>query len=181
MSKTLKCSVYRMRTVLRSGFLLSLFLLMASSVLAQVVPSETPIPIVQANVTPPEVQRPVFQSYKGVEIGSTADNVREKLGRAKIDDKDGFYYEIGKGEFAQIRLDKAAKVRLIAVTYSGESTPPTFEEVFGNTATIEAGKADGKLYKLVRYPEAGYWVAYSRTDGKKPSVTVTIQKMRSSK
>lgn len=181
MSKTLRCSAYRMRTDLRSGFLLFLFLVMASSVLAQVVPSETPIPIAQASATPPEVQRPVFQSYKAVEIGSTADSVREKLGKAKIDDKDGFYYEIGKGEFAQIRLDKASKVRLISVTYSGESTPPTFEEVFGNTAKIEAGKADGKLYKLVRYPAAGYWVAYSRRAGEKPSVTVTIQKIRSSK
>lgn len=181
MSKTLKAGVCRMTTVFCSGLLLFLSLAMASSVLAQAVPSETPKPIVPGDATLPEVQIPPFQSYKGVEIGSTADIVREKLGKAEIDDKDGFYYEIGKGEFAQIRLDKAGKVRLIAVTYSGESTPPTFEEVFGNTARIEAGKADGKLYKLVRYPESGYWVAYSRRAGEKSSVTVTIQKIRSSK
>ncbi|MEO6334704.1 MAG: hypothetical protein ABIO91_06930 [Pyrinomonadaceae bacterium] len=181
MAKTLIYSVYGIRTVLCSGFLLSLFLVMASNVLAQVVPRDTPILIDKDSATPTEVQRPLFQSYKGVEIGSTVADVREKLGKAKVDDKDGFYYEIGKGEFAQIRLDKSSRVRLVSVTYSGESTPPTFEEVFGKTATIEASKAGGKLYRLVRYPAAGYWVAYSRRAGENPSVTVTIQKIRSSK
>ncbi len=181
MSKTLRARVCRMRTGFCSGVLLSLSLAVAPSVLAQTVPGDTPKPVAAVDASPPEVQRPLFQSYKGVEIGSTSDKVRDELGKAEIDDKDGFYYEVSKGEIAQIRLDKAGKVRLISVTYSGESTPPTFEEVFGSTAKTEAGKAEGKLYKLVRYPEAGYWVAYSRGAGEKPSVTVTIQKMRSSK
>ncbi len=181
MSKELTASICRMRTILWSGLFLSLSLAMASGVFAQAVPSETPKPIEASGATPTEVQKPVFQSYKGVEIGSTAENVREKLGKAQIDDKDGFYYEIAKGEIAQIRLDKAGKVRLISVTYSSEGTPPTFDDVFGNAAKTEGGNADGKLYKLVRYPEAGFWVAYSRRAGEKTSVTITIQKIRSSK
>ena len=40
-----------------------------------------------------------------------------------------------------------------------------------------AAGADGRLYKLVRYPTAGYWVAYSRTTGDAPVVSVTMKKM----
>jgi hypothetical protein len=38
-------------------------------------------------------------------------------------------------------------------------------------------RPDGSLYKLVRYPKAGYWVSYSRTAGNSPIVSVTMQKM----
>jgi hypothetical protein len=38
-------------------------------------------------------------------------------------------------------------------------------------------KADGSMYQLNRYPDAGYWVSYNRTAGAKPIVTITIQKM----
>jgi hypothetical protein len=37
------------------------------------------------------------------------------------------------------------------------------------------------MYELKRYPSAGYWVAYSRTAGKNPIITVTMQKMRTQK
>lgn len=40
-----------------------------------------------------------------------------------------------------------------------------------------AADADGRIYKLVRYPELGYWVAYSRTTGDAPVVSVTMNKM----
>ena len=77
---------------------------------------------------------------------------------------------------AQIRLNKDKKVRLISITYTNDNkNAPKFEYVFGTSVKAEPG-ADGMIYKLVRYPEAGYWVAYSRTAGEKPSVTVTMQK-----
>lgn len=124
---------------------------------------------------------PILKEYKELIIGSTADEVRAKLGKAKIDDKDGFYYQFGDGEFAQIRIDKNNKVRLISITYSSDSkNVPGYTDVFGADATI-AAKADGSVYKLVRYPQAGYWVAYSRTAGNDPSVTVTMQKLQSVK
>jgi hypothetical protein len=41
---------------------------------------------------------------------------------------------------------------------------------------VEA-KPDGTLYKLVQYPEAGYWVAYSRTAGDAPFTIITMQAM----
>lgn len=128
-----------------------------------------------------QVVLPLLTNYKEIKIGSTRDEVREKLGKAKIDDKDGFYYQFGDGEFAQIRIDKNDKVRLLSITYSSDSqNAPGHADVFGADAAI-AAKADGSVYKLVRYPQAGYWVAYSRTAGNDPSVTVTMQKMQSVK
>ncbi|MBA3634052.1 MAG: hypothetical protein H0W58_14770 [Acidobacteria bacterium] len=123
-----------------------------------------------------QILQPVLTNYKNVKIGTTSEEVREKLGKAKIDDKDGFYYEISDDEIVQIRIDKDKKVRFISVTYSDEIAPK-FADVFGKDIMIESA-ADGKIYKLVRYPEAGYWVAYARSSGEKPTVTVTMQKMR---
>lgn len=122
------------------------------------------------------VLQPAVIEYKSVKIGTTAGEVRDKLGEAEIDDKDGFYYRFSDEEFVQIRLDKENKVRLISVTYSGESAP-NFADVFGTEANVEA-KPDGSIYQLVRYPKAGYWVAYSRTAGEEPTITVTMQKLQ---
>ena len=120
---------------------------------------------------------PIWKDYKGIAIGATADEVRDKLGKAEIDDKDGFYYEISDDEMAQIRLDADKKVRFVSITYTDKNkNAPKFEDVLGTDTGITA-KADGSIYHLVRYPEAGFWVAYSRTAGDKPTVTVTMQKL----
>jgi len=122
------------------------------------------------------VLMPVLTDYKGIKIGATAEEVREKLGKAKIDDKDGFFYD-SDDELVQIRVDADKKVRFIAITYLDENkNAPKFADVFGAEIPV-AEKPDGSIYNLVRYPEAGYWVAYSRTAGEKPSVTVTMQKL----
>ena len=121
------------------------------------------------------VLMPVLTNYKEIKIGMAADEVKERLGKAKVEDKDGFYYEISDDESAQILLDADKKVRFISVMYSGENSPK-FEDVFGKETAVET-QPDGRIYKLIRYPEAGYWVAYSRTAGDKPTVTVTMQKL----
>jgi len=41
--------------------------------------------------------------------------------------------------------------------------------------------SDGRVYKLIRYPQARYWVAYSRTAGDSPTVSITLQRMRAIK
>ncbi len=77
----------------------------------------------------------------------------------------------------QIRLDKDKKVRVISITYSDENkNAPKYADVFGADAET-AAKPDGSIYRLVHYPQAGYWVAYSRTAGENPTVTVTMQKL----
>ncbi|HEY8413839.1 MAG TPA: hypothetical protein VIK76_20635 [Pyrinomonadaceae bacterium] len=127
------------------------------------------------NVAPDE--SPIFQEYRGVQIGWLADDVRKKLGNPadKGDEQD--FYMFGEKETAQILYDKAThKVTAISVDFmNGASDVITPQQVFG--ADFET-KADGSKHKLVRYPKAGYWVSYSRTAGDTPIVTITIQKLQ---
>ena len=120
---------------------------------------------------------PVWQSYKGVSIGMTDAQVREKLGAPKSEDDGGFFYTPSETETVQVLLDAAKKVRTVSVIFSAEHTgAPTFAEVFGKTAEAQP-KPDGSVYKLVRFEDAGYWVSYSRMAGDKAMVIVMIQKL----
>jgi hypothetical protein len=175
----------RTATFLQTGLILVLLFWLAAAAFGQTTDTKQTATITttetQKTETSKAVMMPVLQNYKDIKIGATADDVRDKLGKAKIDDKDGFYYEIDDDEMAQIRLDKDKKVRFISITYTSDNkNAPKFEDVFGTSVKAEPN-ADGMIYKLVRYPEAGYWVAYSRTASDKPTVTVTMQKMRTVK
>jgi len=170
---------------LQTGLILVLLFWLATAAFGQTTDTKqtatTTTTEMQKSETPKAVMMPVLQNYKEVKIGTTDDEVRDRLGKkATIDDKDGFFYQFDD-EMAQIRLDKDKKVRLISITYpSDNKNTPKFEDVFGTDVKAEPG-ADGMIYKLIRYPEAGYWVAYSRTAGDKPTVTITMQKMRTVK
>ena len=118
---------------------------------------------------------PAFSDFKGVRIGMTSDESRKKLGnpRDKADDQD--FYVFNDTQAVQIFYDKTAKVSAISIDYmTGASGIPSPKDVLGTEADK---KADGSLYKLVRYPKAGYWVSYSRTAGNSPTTTVTMQKI----
>lgn len=120
---------------------------------------------------------PVWQSYKGVSIGMTDAEVREKLGAAKSEDAEGFFYMISDTETAQFLLDAGKKVRTVSVVFAADhKAAPTFADVFGKTAEA-APKPDGSIYKMMRYESAGYWVSYSRMAGDKAMVIVMIQKL----
>lgn len=120
---------------------------------------------------------PVFKDYRGVEIGMKADDVRSRLKdslKSKSEAQD--LYVFAGGEAAVVYYDAEARVTAVSVDFPMKSTKaPSAKEVLGEEAEA---KQDGSVYNLVRYPEAGYWVAYSRTTGDSPLVTVTIQKMR---
>jgi len=120
--------------------------------------------------------QPIFNDYRGVQIGWLADEVRKKLGEPanKGDEQD--VYVFGEKELAQILYDKTTrKVITISVDFgSGAAGVLTPQQVFG--AEIEA-KPDGSKYRLVRYPKAGYWLSYSKTAGDTPTVSVTITKI----
>ena len=120
---------------------------------------------------------PVWQSYKGVSLGMTADEVRAKLGAAKSEDATGFFYVFSETENAQFLLDANKKVRTVSVVFTAEHpAAPQFAEVFGKTAELEP-KPDGSVFKMVRYEDAGFWVSYNRMAGEKAMVIVMIQKM----
>ena len=119
--------------------------------------------------------KPLYIEYKGVRIGMETAEVRKKLGDPadKGDVQDFFVFS--EKESAQVYYSKG-KVMAISVNYVGEgSGAPLPKLVLGTD--IEA-KADGAMHKIVRYPEAGYWVSYNRTGGDDPLITVTMQKIQ---
>jgi hypothetical protein len=117
---------------------------------------------------------PAFNDFKGVKIGMHADEARKKLGNPRDKSADQDFYMFGDNEAVQVFYDKGA-VSAISIDFmSGANGIPSCKDVLG--AEAEA-KADGSVYKLIRYPKAGYWVSYSKTAGNSPTVTVTMQKI----
>lgn len=118
---------------------------------------------------------PAFNDFKGVKIGMHADEARKRLGNPRDKGADQDFYMFGDNEAVQVYYDKSGAVSAISIDFmSGANGIPSCKEVLG--AEPEA-KADGSVYKLIRYPKAGYWVSYSKTAGNSPTVTVTMQKI----
>lgn len=121
------------------------------------------------------VAAPVYQDFMGVTLGMSADEVRAKLKHVKDKGERQDFFVFSDSQSAQIVYDDKGKVIVISADYVGnDGTAPSPESVLGEA--VQA-KQDGSIYQLKRYPEAGYWVAYSRTAGDNPIVTVTIQKI----
>ena len=133
--------------------------------------AKTPVAVAET------VQAAVLKNYPTLKVGTSVDDVRKELGKARIDEADSLYYEISDAEVMQIRLDADKKVRVISVTYThGHKNVLQYSDIFGAGSEV-AAKPDGSIYHLARYPDVGYWIAYSRTAGENPSVTVTMQKL----
>lgn len=183
MKKT-KLENMRNAAFLQAGAILILLFWLATTGFGQTTGAETPMtatavtqPAVKVKALPAPALMPVMKNYKDVFVGMSADDVKDKLGKAKIEDKTGFYYKFSDDEAAQIGLSADRKVQAISIMYSGKSEKaPQVETIFGSEATVTPA-ADGSIYKVVRYPEAGYWVAYSKTTGENPMVIVTLQKL----
>jgi hypothetical protein len=124
----------------------------------------------------PEDGQPTFQEFRGVRIGMAADEARKKLGTPKDKSAQEDFYVFNDNENAQILYDKAGAVSTISVNFlSGANSIPTAKDVLGSEAEA---KGDGTVYKMVRFPKAGFWIAYSRTAGSDAMVTITIQKIQ---
>lgn len=121
-----------------------------------------------------KANKPLYLDYKGMRIGMEASEVRKKLGdpQDKSDAQD--FYMFSEKETAQVYYDKG-KVMAVSVNYLNPKNAPLPKVVLG--VDIEA-KPDGGMFKLVRYPDAGYWVSYNRSGGDDPLVTVTMQKIQ---
>ena len=118
----------------------------------------------------------LFHDYRGVQLGMTADEVRKKLGDPKDKSDEQDFFVFNESETAQIVYDKMHKVITISADFltAGDNVP-TAKQVF--RGDVEA-KADGSMYKMVRFPKAGYWLSYNRTGGTSPLTTVTLQKIQ---
>lgn len=115
-----------------------------------------------------------FIEYRGMKIGAAADAVRAKLGapRDKSDAMD--LYVFSDNESAQFYYDAAHVVNAIMITYTGDlKGAPAAKDIFG----VDVPEKDGMIFKLEKYPKAGYWISYTRTTGTDAIVNVAIQKM----
>ncbi len=119
---------------------------------------------------------PLFSEFKGVRIGTPTDEARKKLGNPKEKSEDQDFYLFNDTQMVQVFYDKATKkVTAISIDFmNGANQIPTPREVIGSE--LDA-KPDGSAYKSVRYPKAGFWVSYSRTAGKEPTISITMQKI----
>jgi len=116
---------------------------------------------------------PLYREYRGVTLGMSSADVRAKLGspEEKSDEMDFFVFS--ERERARVYY-KDGKASAVIATYIGrDATAPAPAAVLGTE--VEA-KPDGSMYQMTPYPQAGYWVAYSRTPGDAPLVMITMQK-----
>jgi len=116
-----------------------------------------------------------FNAYRGVELGMTAEEVRKKLGEPKDKGTEQDFFVFNETETAQIVYDKSQKVVTISADFLTQGPDVlTAKQVIGTD--VEA-KPDGSVYKMMRFPKAGYWVSFNRTSGASPMTTVTLQKI----
>jgi len=121
-------------------------------------------------------KRPAFSDFKGVSIGMHADEARKKLGNPREKGVEQDFYMFGDNQAVQVFYDKGGAVNAISIDFmSGAREIPSCKDVLGAEAEK---KSDGSVYKLIRYPKAGYWVSYSRTAGDSSTVTITMQKIQ---
>jgi hypothetical protein len=130
---------------------------------------------VNAQTTPAITPPANKYMYKGISIGLTAEEVRSKLGDPKDKSAAQDLYVFSDEESAQFMYDPKGVVTAIMLTFSAKmDKAPTPKEVFGEEIPANA---DGGIFKMVRYPKAGYWISYNRVPGDDGIVSVAMQKM----
>lgn len=125
--------------------------------------------------TPPATPAPNKYLYKGIFIGNKADEVRGKLGEPKDKSAAQDLYVFSDEESAQFMYDANGVVTAIMLNFSTKmSKAPTPKEVLGEEVPANA---DGGIFKMVRYPKAGYWISYNRVPGDDGLIIVAMQKI----
>lgn len=120
-------------------------------------------------------EQPAFSEFKGVRIGMKTEEARKKLGNPTDKSPEQDFYVFNDTQAVQVYYDKTGAVTAISIDFmSGANGIPSAKEVLGSEADA---KPDGGVYKMIRYPKAGYWVSYSRTAGNSPTTTITMQKI----
>ena len=130
-------------------------------------------PAIGATPAPTPPDKAVFSTYKGVGLGMKMDEARKLLGSPKDKSDAQDFYVLSENETAQVYYEGGA-VTAISIDFAGDlKNAPSCKQVLGEEV---AAKSDGGVYKLVRFPKAGFWVSYSKTGGTNPLVSITIQK-----
>lgn len=127
-----------------------------------------------SSATTPAVQQPLFTEYKGIKLGTSAQEVRAKLGDPVLKDETMDYFIFADGVTAQFAYDANHAVKTISIDYAGGTGAPEYRAVVGGELET---RPDGSAYKIVRYESLGFWVSYNRSAGPVITVTITIQKI----
>jgi hypothetical protein len=123
----------------------------------------------------PAAAAPLYSEFKGVKIGTPREEARKLLGSPQEKDKQQDFFVLSDRQRVRVYYDDKGAASAVIATYIGKSADaPTPKDILG--AEPEQ-KQDGSVYQLVRYPEAGYWIAYSRTAGDEPMTIITMQRM----
>lgn len=141
------------------------------------VPAGPPsvIEMLQIAPTPAPGDKKIYSEYKGVAIGTTADDVRKKLGPPKDKSDAQDLYTFSDNESVVFYYDAGHLVSAIMITYLGNlKDAPSVKDVFGEDVPP---KPDGSIFKMVRYPKAGYWISYNRSGGDDAVISLAIQKI----
>lgn len=125
--------------------------------------------------TPTPRSKKPMSDYRDVSLGMKADDVRLKLGEPKDKSDAMDMYIFAETESAQFYYDAAHLVKAMMITYTGDlKNAPTPMDVFGEDAEA---KPDGSIFKMVRYPKAGYWISYNRSGGTDQVISLAFQKI----
>lgn len=173
---------YSARGWLRLSAITVLGLTGAATAAAQTPPAPNPeqaktVPVSVPSKSVPNIAAsvPVYSNYKGVALGMSTETVRDTLGKLKEKGAQQDYFVFSERETAQVYYDDKGLVKAVSVDYLGTgSEVPSPTAVVGETPVA---KPDGSIYVRKDYPAVGYWVSYSRTAGKDPIVSVTMQRM----
>jgi hypothetical protein len=120
--------------------------------------------------------QPLYRDYRGVRLGMTAAEAREKLGTPVMMSNEQDYYVVSPNETAQVAYDAFQKVMTISTDYTGGAGAPDYKAVVGEGMLLQ--RPDGSLFRMVQYPSAGIWVSYNKSAGTVPVVTITMQIMK---
>jgi hypothetical protein len=117
---------------------------------------------------------PLFSTYKGISIGMLTEQVRASLGTPK-DSKDATdFFSVSDHEYIAVYYE-GGRVTAFTITFSGNlNSAPTAKAVLGEEAEV---KPDGRLFKMVQYPKAGFWVSYNKIAGDEPMVMIAVRKI----
>ena len=151
------------------------FLALSALVLFLVALAPLPTALAQNGAADKSKDEPPFSAYKGVRIGMTAEEARKLLGNPTDKDDKQDVYSFNENESCQVYYDETKKVSAVSITFLGGKSVPTAKSVLGDDAEA---KQDGSIYKLIRFPKAGYWVSYTRTSGDSPMTVIAIQKLK---
>ena len=134
--------------------------------------AQTKTPQMKFNKTDSTETQTIYREYRGVRIGMTIEETRNKLGDPVFKSDDQDVYVFSANETAQIVYNTSHKVTCISTDYLGGVGAPNYRTVVGSELET---RPNGSKYKMVHFTNEGFWVSYNQSAGNVPMITVTIQ------